>query len=127
MNNGKDGTAMSAQQDPEEVVRAFFAAYSDGAPDRFDEVVASGYTDYGHTPPGRGPQGAKDDYEHAVQSAGGAITYGIDALVSRGDTVAAAWTGHLPDGKELRGLSLYLVTDGRIAETRHAAIGALPS
>jgi ketosteroid isomerase-like protein len=112
---------------PEQVVRAFFAAYSDGAPDRFDEVVAPDYTDYGHTPPGRGPQGAKDDYEHAIQMVGGAISYDIDALVSRDDTVAVAWTGHLPDGKVYRGLSLYLVTNGKIAETRHATIGALPS
>jgi len=83
-------------------------------------VVGPGYTDYGHNPPGRGPQGAKDDYGHAVKMAGGAITYDIDALVSRGDTVAAAWTGHLPNGQTFRGLSLYLVTDGKLAETRHA-------
>lgn len=118
---------MSAPRDPEQVVRAFFAAYSDGAPQRFDEVVAPDYADYGHTPPGHGRQGAKDDYEHAVKAVGGVITYDIDALVSRGDTVAAVWTGHLPDGKEYRGLSLYLVTDGRLAETRHSIIGALPS
>jgi hypothetical protein len=31
------------------------------------------------------------------------------------------------NGKVYRGLSLYLVTDGKIAETRHATIGALPS
>jgi ketosteroid isomerase-like protein len=118
---------MSAQE-AEQAVREFYAAYSDGDPDKFDEVVADDYTDYGHNPPGRGPQGAKNDFEHAVQVVGGNVKYDIDALVARDDgNVAVAWTGTLPNGKQSRGLSLYLVRDGKITETRHAAIGALPS
>jgi ketosteroid isomerase-like protein len=111
---------------PEDAVRAFFAAYSDGRPDRFDQVVSPDYVDYGHTPPGRGPQGARDDYDNAVQLAGGVTVYDIDALVLRDDTVAVAWTGHLPNGSEFRGLSLYEVVEGLVAETRHALIGSLP-
>ncbi len=111
---------------PEDAVREFFAAYSQGHPERFGEIVSPDYVDYGHTPPGHGPQGARDDYEHAVQVSGGVPTYDIDAMVSRDDTVAAAWTGHLPDGSDFRGLSLYRVLDGRVAETRHALIGPLP-
>jgi hypothetical protein len=115
-------------QDAEQAVRGYFAAYSDGNPDLFDQVVSPEYTDYGHNPPGRGPQGAKDDYEHAVQVVGGQIKYDIDALVARPDgAVAVAWTGHLPNGKQSRGLSLYQVKDKKITEIRHAAIGALPS
>ncbi len=79
-----------------------------------------------HTPPGHGPQGARDDYEHAVQVAGGVPRYDIDALVTRDDTVAVVWTGHLPNGSDYRGLSLYLAAGGRVTETRHAIIGALP-
>ena len=45
---------------PEEAVRAYFSAYSEGHPERFDEMVSQDYLDYGHTPPGRGPQGARD-------------------------------------------------------------------
>ena len=112
---------------PEDVVRAFFAAYSDGSPDRFEDIVSPDYIDYGHTPPGHGSQGARDDYEHAVQIAGGVIAYDIDALVSRDDTVAAAWTGHLPNGSEYKGLSLYRVVDGRVTETRHDLIGPVPA
>jgi ketosteroid isomerase-like protein len=112
---------------PEDTVRAYFAAYSDGRPDQFDELVSSDYLDYGHTPPGRGPNGARDDYEHAVALAGGVIRYDIDALVSSENTVAAAWTGRLQNGSEYRGLSLYAVTDGRVAEVRHALIGELPA
>jgi hypothetical protein len=110
----------------EDAVRAFFAAYSDGSPERFDEMVSPEYVDYGHTPPGRGPQGARDDYENAIHMSGGVPTYDIDALVSHDDTVAAAWTGQLPNGSTFRGLSLYRVVDGLIMETRHALIGSLP-
>jgi hypothetical protein len=112
---------------PEDTVRAYFAAYSEARPDRFDEIVSADYIDYGHTPPGRGPKGARDDYEHAVELAGGVIRYDIDALVAHENTVAAAWTGHLQSGSELRGLSLYTVAEGRVAEVRHALIGELPS
>ncbi|HEY2507100.1 MAG TPA: nuclear transport factor 2 family protein [Streptosporangiaceae bacterium] len=110
----------------EDVIRAFFAAYSEGRPEMFDEVVSQDYVDYGHTPPGHGPQGARDDYENALQFAGGVTSYEIDALVARDDTGAAAWTGHLPNGADFKGLSLYRIAGGRIAETRHALIGALP-
>jgi hypothetical protein len=112
---------------PEEVVRAFFDCYTNGRPEDFGTVVAPDYLDYGHTPPGRGPDGARDDYEHAVSLAGGPIRYEIDALVTDGDMVAASWTGTLPNGSELRGLSLYRTTGGLIRSTRHALIGGLPS
>jgi hypothetical protein len=110
---------------PEEAVRAYFEAYS-GKPDLFDEVISPDYVDYGHEPPGRGPQGARDDYDHAQEVTGGVTRYEIDALVAREETVAVAWTGHLPSGSEARGLSLYVVTDGKVSEIRHAPIGALP-
>jgi ketosteroid isomerase-like protein len=54
---------------PEDTVRAYFAAYSEGGPDQFAEIVSPDYVDYGHTPPGRGPKGARDDYEQAVEIA----------------------------------------------------------
>jgi hypothetical protein len=111
---------------PEEAVRALFAAYSEGCPERFEEIVTPEYVDYGHTPPGRGPQGARDDYQNAVKLAGGVLVYDIDALVPSGETVAVAWTGHLPNGSNYRGLSLYRVSGGRVAETRQALIGSLP-
>jgi ketosteroid isomerase-like protein len=111
---------------PEEAVRAFFAAYSEGSPERFEEIVSPDYVDYGHTPPGHGPQGARDDYENAVELAGGVLAYDIDALVTGGDAVAVAWTGHLPNGSDYHGLSLYRVTDGRVSETRQAVMGPLP-
>jgi SnoaL-like domain len=111
---------------PEDAVRAYFAAYSQGHPEQFNQVVSPDYVDYGHTPPGHGPQGARDDYESAVQIAGGVIGYDIDALVVRDDMVAADWTGHLPNGSDFHGLSLYRVVDGLVAEARHDLVGPPP-
>jgi hypothetical protein len=68
---------VSAQLSPEDVVRKFFDCYTNGRPEDFDEVVAPDYLGYGHTPPGRGPGGARDDYENAVKQAG--ALYGIAA------------------------------------------------
>ncbi len=112
---------------PEKVVRRFFDCYTDGQPEDFDECVAPDYVDYGHEPPGIGPDGARDDYQNAVKLAGGLIRYEIDALVADGDMVAAAWTGTLPSGAEMKGLSLYLVTGGLLRSTRHALIGGRPT
>lgn len=106
---------------PEDAVRTFFEIYNARAPERFHEVVSLDYLDYGHTPPGRGPKGAQNDYENAIQLAGGTPPrYDIDALVTRDDTVAAAWTGHRANGSDFHGLSLYRVVDGLIVEARNA-------
>jgi ketosteroid isomerase-like protein len=113
---------------PEDVVRKFFDCYTNGRPEDFDEVVAPDYVDYGHTPPGRGPDGARDDYDNAVKNAGGVIRYTIDGLVVDGDMVAADWTGTLPSGKEVgSGLSLYRTSDGLLRSTRHVVYGNAPS
>ena len=50
---------MSEQLSPEDVVRAFFDCYTHGRPEDFNQVVAPDYVDYGHTPPGHGPVGAR--------------------------------------------------------------------
>ena len=107
---------------PEDAVRAFFACYSEGRPEDFDAVVAADYCDFGHDPPGRGPEGARDDYANAVRQAGGVTRYTIDALVADGGHVAVAWTGMLPSGQRMPGLSLYAVVGGVIRSTRHARI-----
>src|SRR5689334_14133117 len=73
------------QLSPEDVVRKFFDCYTNGRPEDFDEVVAPDYVDYGHAPPGRGPDGARDDCYNAVRTAGAVIRYTIDGLVVDGD------------------------------------------
>ena len=59
----------------EDAVRAYFAAYSEGRPERFDELVSPDYVDSGHAPPAHGPRGAREDYKHAVQITGGLIRF----------------------------------------------------
>jgi hypothetical protein len=110
---------VSTQLSPEDVVRKFFDCYTNGRPEDFDEIVAPDYLDFGHNPPGRGPAGARDDYENAVKTAGAVIPYTIDALIVEGDVVAADWTGTLPDGSRVRGLGLYRTSDGMLRSTRH--------
>lgn len=113
---------MSEPRDPENAVREFYACYSEGRPQDFDAVVAEDYTDYGHTPPGLGPDGARDDYRQAVEKTGGITTYAIDGLVVDEDVVAVVWTGTLPSGAQMSGLSTYRVRDGKLASTRHTRI-----
>ena len=112
---------------PEDVVRKFFDCYTNGRPEDFDECVAPDYVDYGHTPAGIGPAGARHDYENAVKLAGGLVTYAIDALVTEGEIVAADWTGTIPSGATIRGLSVYRVVGGLLRSTRHTRIGNLPA
>lgn len=119
---------MSAQMSPDEAVRKYFDCYTNGRPEDFKGCVAADYVDYGHTPPGIGPDGARDDYENAVKQAGGLIRYTIDALVADGDIVAVTWTGALPGGGDgMKGLSLYTATGGLLRSTRHALIGDAPA
>ena len=128
MNEPSQTESVGARLKPEDVVRKFFDCYTNGRPEDFDEVIAPDYLDYGHMPPGRGPDGARDDYENAVKQAGAVIGYTIDALVVDGDMVAAAWTGRLPGDEEIgKGLSLYRTSDGLLRSTRHDLIGNVPA
>jgi hypothetical protein len=53
--------------------------------------------------------------------------YVIDALVVDGDMVATVWTGTVPGGAEVKGLSLFRTSGGLLRSTRHALIGGLPA
>src|ERR1700761_1519246 len=84
------------------VVERFFAAFNDLTPDVFDEVISPDYLDYGHEPPGRGPQGARDDYNAALNAVG-KIESLIDDMIAEGDRVATRWTALTPaagDGEQ---------------------------
>src|SRR4051812_5908941 len=88
------------------VVERFFSAFNDQTPDVFDEIISPDYVDYGHEPPGRGPQGARDDYDGAL-SAVGKVEYVIDDMIAEGNRVATRWTGTITParGDEGRGAS----------------------
>jgi predicted ester cyclase len=120
-------TALAANK---AVVQRFFAAFNDQTPDVFDEVISPDYVDYGHEPPGRGPQGARDDY-NGGQGAFSNVAYVIDDMIAGGDRVAARWTatltpaagdeaGSAPGGSlTATGISFYVLGNGQITETRH--------
>jgi ketosteroid isomerase-like protein len=112
---------MAATPDPESVVRRFFDVFNKQTPEQFDELIAPDYLDYGQTPVGVGPKAARTDYEYALKTFGH-ITYDLNAVVPGDDRVAVVWTGHMPDNKTFQGLSLYRVSHGRLAETRHAVV-----
>jgi hypothetical protein len=95
--HGYIGWTDTCSADPRRAVRAFFTAYSEASPGLFDEIVSPEYLDYGHSRPGRELQGARNDYQNAVELASGVLKYEIDALVTSWDAVAVAWTGHLPN------------------------------
>jgi ketosteroid isomerase-like protein len=108
-----------------DLVRAFYDAYSDQAPERVAAIVAKDYVDYGHEPPVRGAKSARNDFDHAPKMVG-AIRYEIAALVDDGDgRVAAGRTAHLR-GTEFKGLGLYRVHGHLLAETPNAVVGPLP-
>ena len=112
------------------VVQRFFSAFNDRTPDVLDEIISPDYVDYGHEPPGRGPQGARDDYNGA-RSAFSRIEYVIDDMIAEGDRVATRWTATLTpaggdDGRAASdrpltatGISIYVLANGQITETRH--------
>jgi hypothetical protein len=106
----------------EETIRAYFDAYQ-GKPELFDKVISPDYVDYGHTPPGHGLKGARDDYDQMVTAFGGVPTFDFDAIVADDkDNVAVVWTGHLPNGGSVQGLSLYRVSNGQVLEIRHTIL-----
>lgn len=96
-----------------------------------DEIISPDYVDYGHEPPGREPEGAKQDFRGAT-AAKSNTHYTIDELIATGDRVVARWSGkyiHSGDfagipatGKSvsLTGISIYRVANGQIQETRNA-------
>jgi hypothetical protein len=47
---------------PEEAVRAYFSAYSEGNPEKFDQVVSQNYLDYGMSGPGDGDGHRRAEY-----------------------------------------------------------------
>ncbi len=128
------------------VVKRFYEeVFNQEREEVLDEVISPDYVDYGHNPPGRGVQGAKDDFRGAGAVFSNAH-YTIEDLIATGDQVVVRWTGtykHTGDfmgvkasGKDvsLTGISIYRVADGKILETRNAVnwlglleqLGALP-
>lgn len=137
---------MSIEEDNKTIVRRFYEeVFNQGREEVIDEIISPDYLDYGHEPPGEGPEGAKQDYRSAT-SVFSNTHYTLDELIATGDRVIAQWTGtyvHSGDfagipatGKSvsLTGISIYRIANGQIRETRNAVnwlgllqqLGAIP-
>ena len=122
---------MSVEEDNKAVVRRFYEEmFNQGRDEVIDEIIAPDYLDYGHNPPGRGREGAREDC--GAGSAFSNAHFTLDDLVAIGDQVVARWTGALthtgtfagvsPTNRTvtLTGISIYRVANGQILETRNA-------
>ena len=113
-------------------VQRFYDAYNKKNEAILSEVIADDYVDYGHEPPGRGVQGAKNDQQDIARAFADA-RFDIDEMFGSDDRVVVRWTlhathtgsfaGHSPTQKQatVRGISLYRLRDGKITETRNQA------
>lgn len=123
---------MSQAEDNKAIVRRFYEeVFNQGREEVIDEIISPDYVDYGHEPPGRGTEGAKQDFRGAT-SVFSNTHYTIDELIATGDQVVARWSGtyiHSGDfagipatGKSvsLTGISIYRLANGQIQETRNA-------
>jgi len=114
------------------VVQRFYDAYNKKNEAILNEVIADDYIDYGHQPPGRGVQGAKSDRQEIARAFEDA-RFDIDEMFGADDRAVVRWTLHAthtgpfaelsPTQKKItvRGISLYRLRDGKIAETRNLA------
>lgn len=50
---------MSLEEDNKSVVKRFYEeVFNQGQEEVIDEIISPDYVDYGHEPPGKGPEGA---------------------------------------------------------------------
>lgn len=123
---------MSMEEENKAIVRRFYEeVFNRGREEVIDEIISPDYIDYGHEPPGRGTEGAKQDFRGAT-SVFSNTYYTIDEMIATGDCVIVRWTGQYihsgefagvaPTGKSvsLTGISIYRVANGQIQETRNA-------
>lgn len=123
---------MSQAEDNKAIVQRFYEeVFNQGREEVIDEIISPDYIDYGHEPPGRGPEGAKQDYRGAT-SVFSNTHYTIDEMIATEDRVIVRWTGNYVHSGEfagiaptnkpvsLTGISIYRIANGQIQETRNA-------
>lgn len=78
---------MSAEEDNKAIVRRFYEeVFNQGREEVIDEIISPDYIDYGHEPPGKGREGAKQDFRGAT-SVFSNTHYTIDELIAKGDSL----------------------------------------
>jgi hypothetical protein len=78
---------VSVETKNEAVIRRWYEeVFIQGREDVIDEIVRADYLDYGHNPPGQGPEGAKQDFRRLL-AAFSDIPSSIDDMLAQGDRV----------------------------------------
>ena len=120
-----------ANLENEKVVRRFYEVFNKKDPNIIKEVISDDYVDYGMQPPGRGVQGALNNFEGLFKSFGD-LNFNIEEIISVDDRVIARWSGsakHIGEFLgfpatqktiQMTGMSFYKIRNGKIVETRNA-------
>jgi predicted ester cyclase len=124
------------------IIQRYFEAYNNKNQTIFDDIISPDYIDHGQTAymgsPGRGITGAKNDLKNSFDKLDD-FKYVVEALIASPwypDLVGAYWKGSLipkaSDNQQTkkiikcRGVSIYRIQNGKMAETWHVVDG-LPS
>jgi len=133
--------AMSQIEMNKAVIQRYFEAYNNKDESIFDEIIAPEYVDHGQSAymgsPGIGVAGAKRDLRYSLNKLDD-LNYIVEAIIASEaypDLVGAYWKGSLTPkaiysdiqqtNKSIsyRGVSIYRVQNGKIAETWHVFDG----
>jgi predicted ester cyclase len=123
------------------IIQRYFEAYSNKNEAIFDDIISPDYIDHGQYAymgsPGRGIAGAKNDLKNSLDKFED-INYIIEAMIASAaypDLVGTYWKGSLtpkvtaPETLqsskiiEYRGVSIYRIQNGKMAETWHVVDG----
>jgi predicted ester cyclase len=133
--------AMSQIEMNKAVIQRYFEAYNNKDESIFDEIIAPEYVDHGQSAymgsPGIGVAGAKRDLRYSLNKLDD-LNYIVEAIIASEaypDLVGAYWKGSLTPKAiysdiqqtnkpiSYRGVSIYRVQNGKIAETWHVFDG----
>ena len=123
------------------IIQRYFEAYNNKNQAIFDDIISPDYMDHGQSAymgsPGRGIAGAKNDLRNSLDKFDD-INYTIEAMIASAaypDLVGTYWKGSLTPNVttsetlqsskiiNFRGVSIYRIQNGKMAETWHVVEG----
>jgi predicted ester cyclase len=128
---------MSQIELDKQIIQRYFEAYNNKNEAIFDEIISPDYIDHGQTAymgsPGRGVAGAKNDLKNSLDKLDD-LNYVVEAMIASElypDLVGTYWKGSVTpkatssntqqNNKKIsvRGISIYRIQNGQMAETWH--------
>jgi predicted ester cyclase len=123
------------------IIQRYFDAYNNKNETIFDEIISSDYIDHGQSAymgsPGRGIDGAKNDLRFSLDKFDD-LNYVVEDMIASAaypDRVGTYWKGSLTPNVttsetlqsskiiNYRGVSIYCIQNGKMAETWHVVDG----